>query len=251
MFRLVLLLSWWLLEVSIDSFELGTNLLVQDRKTHFQRKSKLRSGCLAATTPPENSDEKDESETKEKPMSPLAMAAADWLEEEEDELATYWDRFEDAKRGDRNKSESTSSESLDQVSSTSSTVSTEELLDRYYEGQGIDKRMEQKFKSTIEEAIESATKASSASQAVRILEDVSQYFQYNTKTGGNAWLELAQAYDANEESEKAREIYTKLLSNPQINIRRRAKELLLSNSSNSRRQYGKNNFWNFFDDWRS
>lgn len=60
-----------------------------------------------------NDDEEEEARQKEprgpqtttsskRPLSPLAMAAADWLEEEEedDEWAQYWNRFEDGKRGD-------------------------------------------------------------------------------------------------------------------------------------------------------
>ena len=48
-----------------------------------------------------NSYEKDTNPNNEmknvaKPLSPLAMAAADWLEEEEDELAMNWESIEES-----------------------------------------------------------------------------------------------------------------------------------------------------------
>jgi hypothetical protein len=55
---------------------------------------------MDVTSNGKGSDKKDDNfppEEKEKTLSPLAMAAADWLEDEEDELATYWDRFDATK----------------------------------------------------------------------------------------------------------------------------------------------------------
>ena len=98
-----------------------------------------------------------------KSMSPLAMAAADWLEDEEDELAAYWDRFDAAKRGD---GEIKGSPAASGVSSPllDADTTTEERLDSYYESRGIDKAAEATNRRTIESAVEEACAAGTESQ---------------------------------------------------------------------------------------
>ena len=118
-----------------------------------------------------NSHENDanlDNETKNvaKPLSPLAMAAADWLEEEEDELAMYWDRYDVAKKSSTSGSStaqpqsippSEPSGSLDDTINTA-TSTTEELLDRYYESRNIDRGLERSHATQIKQAIEKLQK---------------------------------------------------------------------------------------------
>ena len=181
----------------------------------------------------------------QKSLSPLAMAAADWLaEDEDDELQMYWEKFDDAKRdgttADGNVVDS------DAAGYVNNGTTTEELLDNFYTRQGIDKRTELKYKGDIEVAVKSAKRATSPREAIRLLEAVRPYMQLNSKIGGNALLELGQAYDANEEEEKAREIYEALKSNPQSDIRRRIKQLL---ASSGRTKKARKNLWDLFNAW--
>ena len=180
------------------------------------------------------------------------MAAADWLEEEEDELAMYWDRFSVAKTSSdqRPRPQPTSpptnnDNTLDNTNDERRT--TEELLDRYYESRNIDRGMERKYKKEIEAAIEkSSKKASSAEEAIQALTPIQKYLQYNTKLGGRAYLELAQAYDANDQIDEATNIYEQLASSPHVDIRKRSRELLsMPPSSRPRRTYNRN-VWNLF-----
>eukprot|EP00978_Attheya_sp_CCMP212_P001218 scaffold2550_cov48-Attheya_sp.AAC.1 len=191
--------------------------------------------------------------TETKSMSPLAMAAADWLEEEEDELSLYWEKFDDAKRdGLSNKSRvNTATELLVDEKNVSPVVAitTEELLDRYYESRGISRKTEQMHEQEIKDAVKAARKASSAEEAIRRLEVVRSYLQCNTQLGGNALLELAECYEANEEPEKALEIYEKVRTNPQSQIRRRVKAIFTNPSSRPKRQFTKG-LWNLtWDTW--
>ena len=212
--------------------------------------------CTAAeNTLPEDHDgsnnnvNEDDSTTK-KTLSPLAMAAADWLEEEEDELAMYWDRYDVAKTSSDQRPHPTppptnNDNTLDKTNDEGRT--TEELLNRYYESRNIDRGMERKYKTEIEDAIEkSSKKASSADEAIQALTPIQQYLQYNTKLGGRAYLELAQAYDANDQIDEATKIYEQLASNPHVDIRKRSRELLsMPPSSRPKRTYNRN-VWNLF-----
>ncbi len=138
-----------------------------------------------------------------KALSPLAMAAADWLEEEEDELVLYWDRFDAARSsrsGNNDEEDDDEGQGRQQITSQNDEgATTEQLLDRYYQGRGIDKKGGRKHGEQIRKATESAGRASSAEDAVKALEPVRPYLQFNTKAGGNAYFELAQALDASGE----------------------------------------------------
>ena len=197
-------------------------------------------------------DERCDSDVKKttKSLSPLAMAAADWLEEEEDELAMYWDRYDVAKSDNSNNDiKEQPQQSTPQPFDTES-ISTEERLDRYYESRNIDRGVERKHSTQIKQAIENSKKASSASEAIQYLTPIRQYLQYNTKLGGNAYFELAQALDASDQDDSIREatdIYEKLSSSPHAEIRRKARELLAMGSSRLKRTYNKN-VWKWFWD---
>jgi tetratricopeptide (TPR) repeat protein len=192
--------------------------------------------------------------TETKSMSPLAMAAADWLEEEEDELSLYWEKFDDAKRnGIDNKSRVATATTellmVDEKNVSPVAITTEELLDRYYESRGISRKTEQKHEQEIKDAVKAARKASSAEEAIRRLEGVKSYLQCNTQLGGNALLELAECYEANEEPEKAMDIYEKVRTNPQSQIRRRVKAIFTNPTSRPKRQFTKG-LWNLtWDKW--
>ena len=202
------------------------------------------------------SDENDELPNDEvvenvaKPSSPLAMAAADWLEEEEDELAMYWDRYDVAKKNsDSSKEQSQSSTPPSQplLLDKDDDTTTEERLDRYYQSRNIDRGMERQHSSQIKQAIEKSKKASSADEAMQLLTPIRQYLQYNTKLGGNAYFELAQALDANDQVDEATDIYEQLASSPHVEIRRKSRELLAMGSSRRKRTYNKS-VWNWFWD---
>ena len=221
--------------------------------------------CATPQMPENNNDDTDPSisssdtsndtaeKKPEKALSPLAMAAADWLEEEEDELAMYWDRFDAAKSNKSAKSESSVDIEENQRRIQGSTFgtegkTTEELLDRYYESRSIDKGEERKYAKQIRDATEASKRAFSAEEAIRLLEPLQKYLQFNTKVGGNAYFELAQALDANEKEDEATEIYQQLASSPHADIRRKSREVL-SKETRPKRVY-KTNVWNlFWDKW--
>ena len=200
--------------------------------------------------PPEPSNNVTES------LSPLAMAAADWIDDgyEEDELAKYWERFDDAKSEGR-RSDTTASETESSLSKTagsqplprsSENLTTDELLDQYHAGRGIDRNMESRHRKSIEKALEAAGRSSSAGEAVRLLEGVQPYLQPNTRVGGGALLELAQAYDADGDDKRALDIYVTLRSNPHSDVKRRVRQLLKDRASGRRKKFG-NDVWNLWD----
>jgi hypothetical protein len=204
---------------------------------------------MDVTSNGKGSDKKDDNfppEEKEKTLSPLAMAAADWLEDEEDELATYWDRFDATKNSGKlsvdNKVQT--KQTKEESPSRTTTDTTEQLLDRYFQRRGIDKAEETKYATQIRKATDAAVKASSAEEAIIVLEPIRQYLQFNTKIGGNAYFEIAQALDANGEDDKASYIYTRLAASPHADIRKKSREIL-STSPREKRIY-KKNVWNFF-----
>ena len=193
-----------------------------------------------------NSDENDdEKKSVAKPLSPLAMAAADWLEEEEDELALYWDRYDVAKKS--SSKEQPQSTPPQPLLDTDSNTTTEERLDRYYESRNIDRGVERQHATQIKHAIETSKKASSADEAIQLLTPIRQFLQYNTKLGGNAYFELAQALDASDQVDEATDIYEKLASSPHVEIRRKSRELLAMGTSRRKRTYSRN-VWNWFWD---
>lgn len=184
-----------------------------------------------------------------KSLSPLAMAAADWLEEEEDELAMYWDRYDVAKKNSNSIKEQPlpSTPPQPRHDQDDDDKTTEERLDRYYQSRNIDRGMERRHSTQIKQAIEKSKKASSADEAIQLLTPIRQYLQYNTKLGGNAYFELAQALDANGQEEEATDIYEKLACSPHAEIRRKSRELLAMGSSRRKRTYNRN-VWNWFWD---
>lgn len=181
------------------------------------------------------------------------MAAADWLEEEEDELLSYWDRYDAAKSNsgtasaDGNKSSAASSVSAE------TDLSTEERLDRYFESRGIDKSTEKKHAPEIESAVSYATNsASSASEAIAALEKVRPYLQVGSKLGGTALLELAYAYQAAASDQEDyegeyKEICNAIIeTNPLRELRLRAKQLL-EEPTRYGKKYDKKGLWGSFD----
>jgi hypothetical protein len=198
-----------------------------------------------------NSAEDDDVETEVKTsLSPLAMAAADWLEEEEDELAMYWDRYDVAKKNSNSGKEQTlpsAPQPQQDQDNNDATTTTEERLDRYYQSRNIDRGIERQHSTQIKQAIEKSKKASSAEEAIQLLVPIRQYLQYNTKLGGNAYFELAQALDANGQVEEATDVYEKLALSPHVEIRRKSRELLAMGSSRRKRSYNRN-VWNWLWD---
>mmetsp|Transcript_34115 Transcript_34115/g.50956 ORF Transcript_34115/g.50956 Transcript_34115/m.50956 type:complete len:82 (-) Transcript_34115:526-771(-) len=80
-------------------------------------------------------------------MSRLIMAAADWMEKEEDELNFYWEHYYNAKQSNTLKSDLTNDQNDEESQKTTpSDLSTEELLDRYFQKFGIDKRTEKEHR---------------------------------------------------------------------------------------------------------
>mmetsp|Transcript_58364 Transcript_58364/g.86793 ORF Transcript_58364/g.86793 Transcript_58364/m.86793 type:complete len:82 (+) Transcript_58364:40-285(+) len=76
-------------------------------------------------------------------MSRLTMAAADWIEKEEDELNLYHEHYYNAKQSNTLKSDLTNDQNDEEYQKTTpSDLSTEELLDRCFQKFGIDKRTE-------------------------------------------------------------------------------------------------------------
>lgn len=118
-------------------------LSLRSRGTFCTFSTPTRSGCLSMKAfESENTDEKETVQlcsgsddiSNAKGLSPLAMAAADWLEEEDDELAMYWDRFDAAKSGTKSITGHEDHEDEDSLPVLSSNEkSTEQLLDGYYQ----------------------------------------------------------------------------------------------------------------------
>lgn len=211
------------------------------RETHARRASRDAG--------PEKDDAQQnpgDGKSEQKALSPLAMAAADWLDDEEDEISKYWEKFDDAKRGDRAKNDvSRTASEAEEAPGAKSGATTEELLDNYYESRGINKAAEREHQGEIEGAVQEARAAESAEEAVRILEKVRPYLQQNTKLGGETLLELAECYEAKGESERADEIYGSLQSNPHTDIKRRVRQIVLNPASRPKRRFQKG-LWNMF-----
>jgi hypothetical protein len=238
------------------------SLFVSPRRLHHICDTR-HTACLAAPQGEGNDEDpfrEDErsgnSDTKS--LSPLAMAAADWLEDEDDELALYWDRFDATKRR-RSTDDADGGDAAPRppqpgtASSASSDhdregATTEQLLDRYHASRGIDKREDEKHAARIKAATASARGAASAEDALRNLEPMRRHLQYNTKVGGTAYFELAQALDASGDATEARGIYERLAASPHAELRRKARALL-SQSSRPRRSYTANVWHLFWENW--
>ena len=222
-----------------------------------------QSGCSVFKNendePPPLPSEADENDPQAKPMSRLAMAAADWMED--DELQTYWDRYDAAKsnssNGNKNRDNMRSTTSVVKSAQEDEILTTEERLDRYFQSRGIDKSLEKKHAKDIKRAATYAAKsASGALDAIQTLEQVRPYMQVGSKLGGTALLELAYAYQAHSENEEKgndkyedefREIcYSIIDKNPLRELRLRAKQLL-EDPKRHGRKYEKRSFWKSFD----
>ena len=161
-----------------------------------------------------------------KPQSRLARLAEDWLEEEQDELQLYWERF-DAKT----KQEESPATIIDDYDDDSS-LTTEQRLERYYDRRGINKRCEQGHAKEIKEALDKAQKAATPEQAIAFLEQVQPWLQINSKLGGTALLELAIAlWQRDETPDEA--LCQELLGNP--HVRRQVQQLLKNDAPPKRR----------------
>ena len=83
-------------------------------------------------------------------------------------------------------------------------LNTEQKLNQYYQNRGIDKELDTKYKPLIQSTIQSiSTKASNAEEAIDILLQIKSYIQPNTKTGGEALLELCIAYISRRYDDRA------------------------------------------------
>jgi len=250
---------WLSLTLFIASFELSLGFAINE---HYSSSSiyiipcRRTSSSLHASdgndedlsSPTPNASDQSNEDKKKIAQSPLAMAAQDWLEDDDDddELYSYWNRF-DEKKSDAKTGEKAKALDIPNFPAVDRSLSTEQLLDQYYEGRGIDKRVENQHKEEIQKALDSATKAKSAKEAVNMLEAVRPWLQSNTKLGGKALLELGEAYEADGNVNEANTIFESLQSNPQTDIKRRAR-YLLSESSRAPKKYG-DDIWNIFKMW--
>jgi len=184
-----------------------------------------------------------------KALSPLAMAAAEVLEEEEDELAAYWERYDDAKAGEAMRPQRRMPEwDGSPTTKGSSATRTDELLNRYYAAQGIDKVAEDAARDGIEAARGQARLELARGHplaAVLTLEVLQQQglLQPHSKLGSAALLELASYHEHSDQEERARAIYESLGSHPQTDVRREARSLLTSVTSRTRRLSGRAGSW--------
>jgi hypothetical protein len=201
----------------------------------------------------------------EKSKTRLAQLAEDWLEEEEDELLQYWERF-DAKEVATVAMSLTSTQSSSQAESTedddtgtSNYLTTEERLERYFDRRGINKQKEREHAKEIEAAIEKAQKAVTPQQAIAAIQEVRPWLQVNTRLGGTALVELAIALWQNHDEEQEKDMKSaedgpsnndrdealllcqELLGNPHVNQRVRK---LVKNHGPPNRQ--KTNLWSGF-----
>jgi hypothetical protein len=185
---------------------------------------------------------------KKASLSPLAMAAADWRDDEEDEISKYWERFDNSKRADTATTDvgRAVSDAGGAGRTSTSAATTEELLDSYFESRGINKAAERESQGEIENSVHAARRATSAEEAVRILEKARPFLQPNTKLGGGALLELAECYEAKGEPERADEIYYSLKSNPQTDIRRRVRQIVGNPASSCPKRNFHAGLWGLF-----
>ena len=212
-----------------------------------------------------------------KPLSPLAMAAAEMLEEEreeerrraadededdDDELAAYWERYDEGI--DRTallelemQGVSADCEPLPRDKQ----ARTQALLARYYAKFGIDKAVEDQYRDAMEAAIavsQSELEKGQVTAALMELRQLLPYVQSNSRLGSAFLLALASAHEHAGEEKAAREIYESLANDhPQKDVRREARGLLSSVKSRtlrlSRAVDGTGSWFglgNPFDAWR-
>ena len=193
--------------------------------------------------------------SSDKPLSPLAMAAQEMLEEAEeeeerqrlasseaqddkddDELAAYWERYDDAKREGLDRAalvdleRSGDAATDDEPLPAEKKARTEMLLARYYKKFGIDKAVEDEHRDGIESAMAASKvelEGRHASSALGILRKELPFVQSNSKLGSLFLFQLASAHEHAGEERAAREVYESLVRNhPQKDVRREARDLL-------------------------
>ena len=176
-------------------------------------------------SPPSSSlSSNDKSDTTtDKPKSRLAMLAEDWMaEEEEDELADYWSRFEDNKTSGQQiiDSEKDIDEDLGADAEEKLLLTTEERLDRYFDSRGINKQKEKEHTVEIQKAITKATNILDSGrppqQAILTLQEVKPYLQVNTRLGGTALVQLANALWQNDQQQESMLLCQELRSNRHV-----------------------------------
>ena len=106
---------------------------------------------------------------------------------------------------------------------------TKERLRAYREKMGIEVQSEKDYADVIEEALALAGRAmqrGSYSAGVSALEKVTQYCSTKSKVGGQVFLELAMAYEAEGKTEQAMSLYAALTKSPIERIKMNADKLL-------------------------
>lgn len=173
------------------------------------------------------------------------MLAEDWMaEEEEDELADYWERFEDNKVN-RQQIETNGEELISNANDYDPEhLTTEERLEQYFDQRGINKQKENQHATEIQHAIDKATQILDAgrppAQAIQILQTVRPWLQANTRLGGNALLQLAVALWQNDEREGALLLCDELKQNRHV---RQQVVTFLEEGPSSLKKGGKSSFW--------
>ena len=183
-----------------DQFSISSGFVVSSscshKKSPAQNTLRYRNGPLLLSST-ENDDEATSSnhQVPIKNKSRLAQLAEDWLEEEaEDELMSYWDRFDT----NRVSSAGETKTFMIQKNATATeaeelALTTEERLERYFDRRGINKALEAQYASDIEAAIRQAQRAGTPGEAMNALREVQPWLQANTRLGGQALYELAVA----------------------------------------------------------
>ena len=117
----------------------------------------------------------------------------------------------------------------DQTQKQQSINDTKERLRAYREKMGIDVQSETDYADVIEEALALAGRAmqrGSYSAGVSALEKVTQYCSTKSKVGGQVFLELAMAYEAEGKTDQAIALYASLTKSPIEQIKMNADKLL-------------------------
>ena len=164
------------------------------------------------------------------PQSRLARLAEDWLmEEEQDELVSYWQRFDEktTTRADPASAAPSSSTTADE-SIVQSSLTTEERLERYLDSRGIRRKEEQLHQQEIETAIQLAQKATTPQEALLALEAVQPWLQVYTRLGGLALMEyiIAQWQSDPKWIDQEQELCQALLQNPHEIVVSKMRQLL-------------------------
>jgi len=117
----------------------------------------------------------------------------------------------------------------DQSRKQQSIEDTRERLRAYREKMGIEVQSEKDYADVIDEALMLAGRAmqrGSYSAGVSALEKVTQYCSTKSKVGGQVFLELAMAYEAEGKTDQAMALYASLAKSPIETIKMNADKLL-------------------------